>query len=276
MLKMNALFARIPTTMQKNILGKSLIYIVLITLTVTSCNDDDKKLCTVVSVNANVADGNYNSTYTYDNGRLIKQISTFVGTMSGTIEASYVYDSEGRLTELKASSYYANKFSYNSNGNIIVSDEYYGTTLMDRAEYEYTNGRITKVQFYEQGNGGIVKRNYDEFTYANPSEQGASKIIHFDADGTISSVTEYEYDTRKVKIPRGMEAVYQLLLLDGNGLEHNVTKKIDTFGTSPNLVTTTTFAYKFNEDGYTTQVVETATMGSNTETFTTNFNYNCK
>jgi hypothetical protein len=257
--------------MQKLVLFKSIILVVLTTV-MLSCNDDESKTCTLLSTDAVWEGESYHSVFTYDNDKVIKQTSNYTGPSTQTVEVDYIYNSDERIDEVKVGTK-KTKYTYNSTGDIVLSEVYDATTLTGRREYEYANGRIIKTQFYKPSDGSFVKANYYVFEYLNASGRGASKITHFNEDRTIDYVTEYEYDNRKVKLPHGMEAVYKLTLRDGNGLEHNVIRRTDTFS---NYVSITTYDYEFNSDGYLIRTIDTSVTGSNTpSTMTVTQNYKC-
>lgn len=260
--------------MLKTYFTKSILFLALTASVLVGCDKDkDSKSCKLTSISGVGEDESFTGTFTYDGSRITGQSNTYVDAGgSETITVTFVYGANGNITEFN-SGVYKIKYIYNSNNEIIKSEEYEGTLLVDQEEYEYTNGRITKAQYYEITSTGFVKDDYEIFEYASASGNSPNKITYHLKSGTVSSTTTYEYDNKKSPIA-SFAALMKIYALNGNGSENNITKETYSYPGSANA-SVTTYVHQFNGDGLLTQTTETTVQGADTSTETITYGYSC-
>lgn len=253
------------------------MFLALTASVLVGCDKDDdskKNSCLLTSATEVSANESSSILYTYDNNKIVKVVTTYTdGGQSEVYTTNVTYNASGFITETNDDGE-KTVFTYNSNNEIIKAEEFEGTTIDDRTEIEYSNGRIVKVQFYSQTNPGtFVKANYDVFEYASTSAKNPLKIKSYSQSGTLYSTAEFEYDNKKSRFG-DQTAILKVLAIYGEPVENNVTKQTWTSPTSSQTESTTS-VYEYSSDGFPTKVTETTVWGTSTQTDTITLTYNC-
>jgi YD repeat-containing protein len=264
--------------MFKNVFSKSLLSAVLTASILVGCNKDDDpktKQCLLTSFVNTFDDGSFTRDLTYDGQKVTKITETYTEPGSDPeIETStFTYDSKGNVTE-STSENSRTVYTY-TNDQITKVENFYRTILSDRTDYEYSNNQLTKVQYYHMSSGTPVKDSYEIFEYSSTSSANPIRVKSFNSSSTTASITaEYTYDDKKKALAALPAAFLKLIILDGQGTANNVTKLTGTEGTT---VTTVTYTYEYNTEGYPTKStgVETSTGQTKPETSATVYTYNC-
>lgn len=265
--------------MKKTFKTRFLILNVLLAVTFTACNNNDDEddnvdpigtgadACQLVKA-AEVGDDDYTDFEYNAQGYLTKAIYREVGS-----SATNDYEI----------------FSYNAN-NQLVKQEYYENGQKDGSiTYEYTNDLLTTAKDYDKSGtlNDITTYKYDSnkrmveqaaedeiYKYTYDAKNNLTKIERLYQGLVIFRQTYENYDDKKS--PYWAIKGFPTILTESS--PNNPGKTISTYDENqdgilqPAESETTTYTYKYNDKGYTTEVKETD--GSDSET--TNFTYSCK
>jgi YD repeat-containing protein len=262
--------------MFKKLFTKSLLSVALTASILVGCNKDDDpktKQCQFTSFVRTNSNGTYTFTFTYDGAKVTKITRTEVsGANSDQSVATLTYDSKGNVSEINDSDGTRTVYTY-TNDQVTKEEDFEGTVLIDRNDYEYSNGQLVKSQSYRETStpGTLVKDYYEVLEYASTSSKNPIREKSFSATGSSPYRTaEITYDDKKHYFYGIPAALLKLTILDGRGSENNVTK--ETYSATEN----STYTYEYNTDGYPTKSTEINTYNNQIDSqATSTYTYNC-
>jgi hypothetical protein len=265
--------------MLKKIFSKTLLTAALYASVLVGCNKDDDpktKLCFLTTVVETNDSETTTINYTVDNQKVTKvNSSTVYSGVTYQDNATITYDSKGNITETTNDDGTKTVYTY-TDGQITKTEDFDGTTLSDRTDYEYSNGQLIKAQYYSESSPGtFVKSDYDIFEYASTSSKNPTKIKSFSKTGTTPDYTVvYEYDDKKN--PYSASGTFlNVLALYGEASANNITKATFTNASNP-TIQTNNFVYEYNTEGYPTKsTITKTTTGQSARTSTATYTYNC-
>jgi len=205
------------------------------------------------------------------------------------------YNSSGfvvKLTETdEDDEVYTTTFIYDANNRLIKEESRENGQLDDYTTYEYTNNLITTSKYYDadgtledtevykyDGNNRIVEISDDsnyKTTFTYDANGNVTKVESFDLNRLTDRQVYENYDDK----PTALSAVKGLFFGYAGVSKNNpgkATYYYDADGdgvldTSPSGITT--YTYKYNNNGYPTQIIET---DEDNDTYTTNYTYQCE
>ena len=251
---------------------KSCLAFIIFLLIVSGCgNSDPSPTLTCFLKKWKTVDDAYVGENTFTYSADMKQItilssSTFDGS-SDSETFTLTADDDGNIIKIEFEDspdvYY--EYIYNASLKLTRQNQYTGTDLDYRVDYEYnSSGQFIKQQYYDLSSGTPVKSDYESFEYANSSSKNPLKQKSYSADGTLNLTSEFEYDNKKTPYDK-LSFIIEIFS------ENNVTKV--TRSDSGGVLEVTSTTYEYNDKGYPTKAITSDGSGDSTvETFT----YECK
>jgi hypothetical protein len=262
-------------------MSRCAILIFSITL-ISGCHKGDDPRpghCYLISESLSAPNLTATQTFTYSENRIIKCVAT---TPSGKNTIDFVYDSRGNLTEKRSDvsgiiySYNSSEiYTYNSSDELIKTEEFMGTDLQRIVEFTHSNGRLSKIQYYERSLElpyTFTKGAYAVYEYSSSTSKDPSIINHFSIDNTIFSTRVLEYDDKKTPYHAtpGFKASRAFII---EGRYNNITRETLTYPSVSNTARIKTSTYSYNEDGYPIKATLVDDAGS---VFVTEYAYDCR
>ncbi len=219
-------------------------------------------------------DGPYTTRYNlvYEDDKLISSTSTAESTngSSSTATSSYTYNSAGNLSEIISS--FREVFTY-TDSEITKREKFNSSnTLLYQTDYEYSNGQLIKIQEYSRSATGMTKDAYTTFEYATPSIMTPvrSKFFASPSDPNPTSTSSYEFSFLKTAFGAAPPAVQKYFKITQQYTENPISKSETNQG---GKVSTVSYTYELNADGYPTKRTERDVLG--VELRTTTYAYSC-
>jgi hypothetical protein len=213
-------------------------------------------------------------TYVYNSSDQLTTYS-FINTKTGaTGTHNITYDTKGNVIkdESQGENFYYS-YTYNDKNLLIRADRFYksSNTLDFRYDYEYNvSNQFIKNQYSYTSSGALIKGSYKTYEYTTSSDKNAIRLKDFSATDILQSITEYEYDDKKIP---GKDSGFSLSVTS----ENNITKETEKNASGTTTLSTKMTIYQYNENGYPTQAVSTLTSSSTGVTASTRtYTYTCK
>jgi hypothetical protein len=265
--------------MKKTFQAKLLILNVLLAVAFTACNNNDDDDDTVDPVNtgadacqlvkaAEVGDDDYMEFEYNAQGYLTKAVYREVGLSATGDYEMFTYNADNRLIKLE---YYENG---QKDGNSTF--EYTNDLLTTAKDYD-KSGKLSDITTYKyDSNKRMIEQAADDeiYKYAYDAKNNLTKVERIYQGMVVSRQTFEDYDDKKS--PYWAIKGFPAFLTESS--PNNPGKTISTYDENqdgilqPAESETTTYTYKYNDKGYTTEVKEND--GSDVET--TSFTYNCR
>lgn len=152
----------------------------------------------------------------------------------GGSNVNYLYDDENRIAAITYASYDEGAYEdyervayeYNSDGKLSKTKTYSlpENELTDYCEYEYENGKLVKMSFYEKVQGEMIYRYSDEFYY-NETEEGSEIVSRcVSSDGSVGeSKSTYDKNGKLIREDYSGGECTTVYVYDENG---NLIKEI--------------------------------------------------
>ena len=148
----------------------------------------------------------------------------------------------------------------------------YSNVLQGQTDYEYSNGRLSKIQEYNfpPGSTTLAKSDHKILEYATSTDKNPVRIKYFSSATSPTPYYTYEYTFSDEKselaaVPKGF---LKYLKLDGMSYENTVAKLTITHSVGTQ---TNNYTYEFNANGFPTQKISTNSGKPITYTYNCNW-----
>lgn len=258
----------------------SLVLIILASFLFEGCDknndpDPDPLPCLLTSSVTTGGGNTFAYSFVYDNKKLISSTTTiqYTNNSPNSATSTYSYNSVGDLAEIASSSGYREVFTY-SNGEVTKKEKFNNSNkLIDQTDYEYANGRLVKTQqYYDSGSPSLAKEAFTTYEYGTPSDKNPvrTKYYYSPSDTNPATISEFTYTDQKSAYAAAPDAIIKYFKLGGQIVDNTISKiVVNQSGT----VSTVTYTYEFNTNGFPTKRIETYSVGPIVNT--TIYTYDC-